>query len=243
VIERIFKGQTDLETNLLDLSKHWKIKLWFDKVIQIRTIPHWTKPQKTEHGTTRTRINYKNAPEHTFSRFFKSNGQLCYAPSRGAKHGYPFEYLESITKYEPVIESASAEFKSYKQFASKFDPRFIDEPTIKDLWDSKSSQHGGKYMPSDFHRIGPQGKKVLADFLRLFKGLTVEGVCYFESSDKKYKYLSQQHQSHSGQGRDIKVSHTLGIGHVSYASEYHGCGNGRYGLLANEKEFLWLEDD
>lgn len=31
--------------------------------------------------------------------------------------------------------------------------------------------------------------------------------------------------------------------YVYYSSEHMGCLNGRYGLIANRNEYLWLEDD
>jgi len=79
-------------------------------------------------------------------------------------------------------------------------------------------------------------------FLKLFVDLNTEGKCYFEQSSGR-KTLTQCHQTNHRLGRDITIEHTLGQGKVYYSSEYQGCGNGRYGLLANKNEFLWLEDD
>ena len=124
---------------------------------------------------------------------------------------------------------------NYEKFAARFDRRFISDSMIQDLWNSKSAQHGGKYDLSDFHKIGPKGKRVLDLFLRLFIDINTEGSCYFERTieEKKFKTLSQRLGSHHHLGRDITIEHTLGIPRVSYSSEYHNCANGRYGLSAN----------
>jgi hypothetical protein len=78
-------------------------------------------------------------------------------------------------------------------------------------------------------------------FLRLFVDVNTEGKCYFDRSERKI--LTQDYQTHHHTGRDIEISHTLGHQYVYYASEFQGCGNGRYGLVANKNEFLHLEDD
>lgn len=246
VVERILKGQTDLKTNLIDLGKHFKVRVWFDREIDIRIMPRWVNKQETENGYSKLYKQHVRASVHVFNYICtaaKDSQRLLYGTSKKARQGFDFPSLEFVTRYEPVIPAADAdEFKSYEQFAAKFDRRFITETMIQDLWNSKSGQHGGKYKPSDFHRIGPKGKQVLENFLRWFVDVNdTVGQHYYQHD--KYKCLNQRRDSYHHFGRDISISHTLGIPRVSYSSEYHGCGNGRYGLLANKNEFLWLEDD
>lgn len=243
VVERILKGQSDLKTNLMDLGKHFKVRVWFSKEVDIRIQRHWVN----QGENTRLCRQHVKTDNHVFNYITYAQGQpgrIIYGTSRKCRSGYDFPSLDLVTRYEPVIrtERATAEFKSYEQFAAKFDRRFITDDMIKDLWNSKSAQHGGRYCPSDFHRIGPKGKEVLDLFLRLFKDVNdTVGEHYHESDG--YKYLRHGRNAYHPSGRDISLSHTLGVPRVSYSSEYSGCGNGRYGMLANKNEFLWLEDD
>lgn len=247
IIERVLKGQS-LQDNLIDLSTYWKIKVWFNKPTEIRTPPTWINKVVTEDGWTSKTRKYVNVKtEHVIAKFFRSvsSGNFCYMTKRTNRRGYIFPSLESVVKYEIVQDTRDDEFKSYEKFAAKFDRRFITDSQIQGLWNSKSAQHGGRYSPSDFHKIGPKGKRVLNQFLQLFVDINTEGSCYFEQTYKGQttKTLSQRLGSYHHFGRDITIAHTLGLPRVSYSSEYHNCGNGRYGLLANKNEFLWMEDD
>jgi hypothetical protein len=234
VIERILGGQTDLRTNLLELSWYWKVRVWFSSPVEV---------QITKRRTKTTDV-------HIFPRFFRStNGAFCYMVSRGHRSGYHFWGLDKmIVKYEPVFEQQfDDQFKSYEQFKRKFDLHFITEAEVQSLWNGTSGQHGGKYRKSDFRRIGSHGKRCLDNFLRFFKGISNGGDLpgYRLETDGQY-FILREHVSAWGNkhfSRDITISHQTNIDYVYYASEFHGCGNGRYGLLANKNEFLWLEDD
>lgn len=253
IVESILKGQTDLRTNLVNLSRHWKVRVWFNSPVQIRV--------GRRYGQTK----YKQ--EHVFSRFFLGEGaQLCYVTSRSHRSGYPLgDQINLIVKYEPVLDphdggAESDVFKSYEQFKRKFDLFFITEAEVKKLWDGTSGQHGGRYLKSDFRRLGRQGVWVMDQFLRFFKGIsnggdipgyspgTAENLssipgCRFGG---KYFITRANYCSTSTNinfGRDIHISHQTNLDWVYYASEYVGCGNGRYGLIANKHEFLHLEDD
>lgn len=244
VVERILKGQEDPRQNLLDLGKFWKVRIWFKEPIEIQ-IKRVTKVTNLSEGCRQwTHRNSKTTNDHVFPRITtgSTSGELIYATSRAARTGYFFPSLDLITRYEPVIPSQTRdEFKSLEQFAAKFDPYFITQSEISRLWNGKSSQHGGQYKPSDFHRIGPQGLKVLERFLTRFKGINnPDRSQYHESSGLR---LSERYDSYHHFGRDICIEHAAANEYVFYTSEFHDCGNGRYGLLANKKEFLWIEDD
>jgi probable HAF family extracellular repeat protein len=104
---------------------------------------------------------------------------------------------------------------------------------------------GGKYKPSDFRSIGPVGKRLLKMFLLTFKGVSSTDQSGYQNTNKFWN-LTEKHYSTSPSanvGRDVSISHTLGLPKVFYSSEYPGCGNGRYGLLVNKNEYLWIEDD
>jgi hypothetical protein len=245
-VEKVLKG-CNLYEALTGLGRFWKIKVWFNCEHEIKTVNHIIKKEE-EGRTTRYYKSYNKGTVHVFNSIMDNNGALLYKTTRTGRFGYYFPSLESVVKYEPVIADSvtlSREFKSYEQFARKFDRRFITESEIQNFWNSKSNQHGGRYKPSDFHKIGPRGKYVLENFLRLFVNVETEGKCYLENeyNGKKYKFLTERYHSNCHLGRDITISHTLGQPIVHYSSEYPGCGNGRYGLLANKNEFLWLEDD
>jgi hypothetical protein len=229
------RGNPDLEIlfkNLCLLTCYVRVKVWLDTP----TVIHSTKRKYNDRAT-----------EAIIGKFFEGNCGWGYS-SRHEKVRKGFhcsDWVPHITRYEPLIDKAlrakTEGFKSLESFARKFDFRFITLNEIKNLYTGKSSQHGGAYTPNDFRQIGPRGKEVLKRFLLNFKGLDVEGPCYTEYSGRKSyteRYASWHHA-----GRDISICHTLGVPVVHYSSEYCGCGNGRYGLLVNEHEFLWLEDD
>lgn len=254
VVEAILKGRTDLQTNLLELGEHWDVKVWFKEPVELYRIPRWVK-KKEEDGTvsmTKTR-SVGSSPIHVFHGFFLSgstpHGLLCYKFKRTGRHGAHFPNLELVTRYEPVINKD--EFSSYEQFKAKFDLNFITEAYIQNLWNGTSSQHGGKYKPSDFRSIGPVGKRVLKQFLVTFKGVTSTDQSGYRDNHSPlakglHWNLTEKYYSTSPSqnvGKDISISHTLGQETVFYSSEYPGCGNGRYGLLVNKHTFLWLEDD
>jgi hypothetical protein len=236
LVERILRGElTDLQTNLVELSRYWKIRVWFSTPVEVRI--------------TSRRVKKTNV--HIFARFFDGNLHgICYQVNRKYRHGYPIgDWLRLIVKYEPVFEMFDDEFKSYEQFRAKFDLYFITEEQIQSLWNGTSSQHGGKYRKSDFHRIGRKGKTALNEFLRFFKGISkgadvIGGAPgYMLETEGKYFILRKHLGSSHHFGRDITISHQTNIDTVFYSSEFYGCGNGRYGLLANRNEFLWIEDD
>jgi len=230
VIEQIIrnKNQTDedVQNNLCVLGRYKKIKVKFTEPQQIVTGHRW-----------------KQVTEHVFNGFFRGKVCLCYLLKSGGKTGYRFPSLHLVESYEPVI-SALKEFASLAEFKKKFDTRFITETEIEKLWNSKSSQHGGKYNKDDFHRIGRRGLEVMQEFLRFFKGVNDGGgPGYIKREEDGYSIRNKRYLSYHHLGRDISISHQTNLSYVYYSSEYSGCSNGRYGLVANEREFLWLEDD
>ena len=225
VVERIYKGQT-LRDNLLDLSKFWKVKVWFDREIDIRIQQHKMFINKDEDGTKHFLYkSHVHTNTHIFHRInTATDGTLIYATSKASRRQwYYFPCMNWVVKYEPVIEKErSQEFKTYEQFKAKFDPFFITEAEIQKLWNERSAQHGGRYQPSDFHKIGPRGKGVLKDFLRNFKGiLSTDPNAFlgYHTYDNSL-YLEGLYNSYRHTGRDIKISHRAGNGFVWYSSEY-----------------------
>ena len=189
---------------------------------------------------------YVTKTEHVFANFgtASSGYGLIYVPRRGARRGYHFgvDLLSKVVSVEPVLDKPD-EFKSFDRFKSRFDSRFITDAEVQSLWNGKSAQHGGKYTPSDFHGLSRTGLRVVEKFLQRFKSVT-EPTPFYSGEPPRLReaYISSGRQS-SAFGRDISVEHMAGKPFVWWSSEYPGCGNGRYGILANEKTFLWLEDD
>lgn len=238
-IEKVFKS-TDLRESLLTLGAVWKVKVWFNCEFEIQIARHTTKRKEGDviHWIRNKGSVTSNA--HVFNKITTGiYGGLLYGTSRRARHGYPFPSLDTVVRYEPVINGRLGEFSSFEDFKAKFDPLFITGTEIHSLWSQNSSQHGGQYKPSDFHRIGPEGLKVLERFLRFFRLNAAKGTPgYNPTCREEYTCMGR-----GNFGRDIKIEHSIGANYVRYASEYPGCGNGRYGLVANKREFLHTEDD
>ena len=226
----------NLTENLIQLTKFVKVKITLDKAIRLDN------------------RNGKNLSEVVIGKFFKgrdvrgSAGFLAYSTRhKNVRSGYICPWVQNIKSYEPVIGKLPENkvFASYESFAKKFDTRFISEDLIKKLYTEKSAQTGERYTPHDFKPIGPRGKTVVQEFLRKFKSITEETPYYLDRSigDHKFKEVNAHHKSYSHTGRDIDISHTLGQDKVYYMSQFPGCGNGQYGLLATENTWLHLEND
>lgn len=195
--------------------------------------------------TRRKRV--ENVTEYVFPEFFSNGDTLYYKMKRGGCSGFPIS-LNNIRSYEPVLDTTN-EFNSYEDFRKKFDTTFITEELINQLWNDKSAQHGGKYMPSDFKPVSASGREALRLFLTRFKGVdNTDTTTYTERKNFNgigtYWIAEGNYHGRGGSGsRDIRISHQMGFNRVSYSSEFHGCGNGRYGILASKSTYLWLEDD
>ena len=232
VIEFILKAHSDLMPTLLKVTSVWPVKVWFNKPVQV----------------VNAQRHHQTVTQFTFRRFFLSTSKVfCHMHRANGRNGFPVYFkLEDIEKYEIVIPTEHA-FADFEQFKAKFDPRFMTETEILRTWNLNSPQHGGKYDKRDFHRIGSKGKIALRQFLNNFSSVN-------ETSNEKYSvgigegsvYVRGNFNSMSCNehfGRDIKIEHKLGLPYVWYTSEFPGCGNGSYGLLANEKEWLHVEND
>ena len=236
----------ELRDILASLGTFWPVRVWFSQPVTISVIPRWIRTNET----SKYRKSSETTNVHTFRGFFKHGlNDLCYKYRQKGRTGQYFEFFDKVIKYEPLIERAKkTEFKSFEEFKAKFDPLFITDKCIIDLWNDTSSQHGGKYIPSDFRQIGPVGKQVMKRFLFFFKGILApvddKTPGYMKSPHGDYYTLSQKHNSYgSNLGRDITIEHSSLGDKVFYSSEFPGCLNGRYGLVATKNTFLHLEDD
>lgn len=192
----------------------------------------------------RKRVN--NVTSYVFPQFFSIDGKLYYMTKRGGRSGYQIS-MSNIRSYEPVISTAH-KFNNFEDFKKQFDLYFITEEYIKTLWKEKSPQHGENYKPSDFKSISRSGKEALSLFLRRFKGISntdTESYTHRTFEEKDYWTATGYYQGTGGSStsRDISVSHRMGSPIVSYASEYHGTGNGTYGILVSRSKYLWIEND
>lgn len=223
LITQLLRDSNDLQT-LCSLSHYMKIKIEFNRPVNIR-------------------INYRRHKEilsFIFTKLMFSNSRL-YHGKRNSRYLYPL-YLESIKSIEPLLET-SIYFKDYEEFKKKFNPLFITEDEIYRLF-NETSYSGQRFNKTDFRTIGKRGREVLKQFMVHFKGVTKGGgEGYTKSFHGDYKILHKHYSSYRHPGRDITIEHNENIEYVWYSSEKHGCGNGRYGLVVNRNEYLWLEDD
>jgi hypothetical protein len=217
--------------NIIRLSKVCKVKIKFNRPF-------------TVYANRRHAI--KDVTDYIFNGFFQLGNDLCYLFKGNGRQGQ-YLPLSIIESYEPVLTSVNT-FTSLEQFKKKFDTFFITNELIEKLYSEKSAQTGDKYKPSDFKPISTAGKEALRVFLRRFKGVDdTDKTGYTEWKDTEGKPYYVCDGSYYGRGggtsRDIRISHQFGFNRVSYSSEFHGCGNGRYGILATRSTYLWLEDD
>lgn len=217
--------------NIIRLSKVCKVKIKLNRPF-------------TVYANRRHAI--KDVTEYTFNGFFQHGNDLCYLFKGNGRRGQ-YLPLSLIESYEPVLSTANT-FNSLEDFKKKFDTFFISNELIEQLYNEKSAQTGARYRPSDFRPVSTAGKEALSCFLRNFKGVdNTDQSDYRENKGVSGNTYYTCEGSYYGRGgstsRDIRISHQFGFNRVSYSSEYHGCGNGRYGILATRSTYLWLEDD
>lgn len=236
------KGHDDTIAKILsEPDEHMKNIVRLSTICRIKITFHCSQSFPVSR---RRRVN--NVLSHVFPQFFSIDGKLFYMFKRGGRSGYQIS-MDSIRSYEPVISSAN-KFETFEEFKKQFDTYFITEEYIKSLWEGRSPQHGDKYMPSDFKPVSKSGKQALSMFLHQFSGINntdTEKYSHHTFDGSEYWTASGRYYGNGGSStsRDISVSHRMGSPAVHYASEYHGCGNGRYGILASRSKYLWIEDD
>jgi hypothetical protein len=232
IVKFMLSNPDDHLKNIVRLSKICRVKLTFN--------------QPTDIVVNRRKI-LRGITEHTFPGFFRKGDTLYYYMKRNGRSGYMLP-LSQIKSYEPIGSTIDA-FNRYEEFKKKFDLYFITEDRIKNLWENSSAQHGGKYLPSDFRPISKSGKEALRLFLNKFKGInntdtsTYSERKNFNGNGTYYVCEGTYHGRGGSNSRDIRIGHQMGCNGVYYSSEYHGCGNGRYGILATRSTYLWMEDD
>lgn len=225
----------DTEGNLARLGTFHRIKMVFSSPVRV--------------SRSRRRAALESA-EHTFFALFKGSksGRLCYATHRspmGTLSGFHFRPgdLDKLVRYE-LVDRRPASFPSLERFRKRFDPRFATDAEVERLFNQNSGQHGGRYRPNDFRRLHEKGLMAADKFMRHFKGVeATEPTEGYVRNKNGHHYLTVWQNSWHPSGRDITISHRLGLGYVWYSSKYYRCGNGRYGLLVTPKTFLWMEDD
>lgn len=242
-VEQVLRGDSSgLAENLGILGSYFRIKIWFTEPVELR-VNYYISERYEEAGRHwKTKKCYKTVTEHVFNKLFY-NGGLYYGLKTNTRWGYPAQFLDKIAKWEIILDgNNSVTFPDYEAFKKKFDQHFITEDKIKELWNSKSGQHGHQYRRDDFRQIGKRGRQVMKDFLRFFKGVNDGGGDGYHKNEFGI-YLTKYYHAWHHAGRDISISHLKGNDLVWYSSEYQGCGNGRYGLVATKSTYLWLEDD
>jgi hypothetical protein len=98
-IARIFNGQEDPATNIVELGHAFHVRIKFKQPTRIRIPKRWVA---TGDGW-KTSTYYKEVTENIFrGGFFLSGGVLCYHMRRHARRGYVLPSVGQIESYEPV---------------------------------------------------------------------------------------------------------------------------------------------
>jgi len=244
-VSQVLAGDKNtLADNLALLGRYYKIKIWFTEPVLVYYAGQWKTIVEGDR-TTKTRKLQKEITEHVFNGFFigENTCRLCYKKKTNGRYGHPVDFLDKIKKWELVLDNKAIDkFNDYDAFLRRFDLQFITEAEVKKLWNSKSNQHGGQYRPSDFRQMGPQGKKVMQRFLNTFTHIDNPDTTKYHVTKDGTNY-TEYYRTHHHSGRDISISHNAIVPYVWYSSEYQGCGNGSYGLVATKNMWLHLVDD
>jgi len=241
VAKALTEEDNSLADNLALLGRHYKIKIEFTEPVVVYIQGKWVSAVEGDR-TIRTRRLHKEVTEHIFNGFF-NQGTLCYKKKMNGRYGYPVTFLDKIKKWELVLDNKAVnKFNDYDDFLRRFDLQFITEAEVKKLWNGTSAQHGGQYRPSDFRQMGKQGKKVMQRFLNTFTHIDNPDTTRYHVTKDSTNY-TEYYRTHHHSGRDISISHNAIVPYVWYSSEYAGCGNGSYGLVATKNTWIHLEDD
>lgn len=198
-------------------------------------IVEYSRPQTFRVGKTA----YQDITRLRFRSFRIDQGRILVAFRRRHRYRYALPRPDLIVRVLPAKPSAEDRFDSFEAFARRFDRRFVTEAELQSLWISTSGQHGHRYRPSDFRRLGPKGRQAVAQFLKHFVGLDTPGPAHDPTGVLRIAIHSRSEHA----GRDISIHHKVGAGFITYASEFPGSGNGSYFLLVSENTVLHLEDD
>lgn len=190
--------------------------------------------------------DYHNTQRFRFTSCQLHEGRLYFATRKRARMlrttSIPLDAVSTV--YPVKSDPTSDAFSSYEEFARQFDLRFISAEKVHELWVSGSSQHGGPFRRSDFKPLSKRGKEVMERFLREF-------VSWDQPAGERSELIRAAHRSDpynlrggfSTVGRDITIEHRAGNQLVFYSSEFPGCGNGSYYIVAKANKILHMEND
>jgi hypothetical protein len=172
---------------------------------------------------------------------------MVYVTNRSnSRYGRRFNnrYVEKLISIEP-LPRVNQVFDTYDKFLKQFDTKYIAEEKVLALW---NDSYGRKWSKKDFKPMGSVGKKLFTTFSKNFKGyndIAVELSGVYRPNGYGHKDYGEHYSAYrgNGRGRDITIRHTQGFNYVYYASEYPGCGNGSYGVVARRNVWLHIEDD
>lgn len=203
-----------------------------------RVIIHYSQPQYI-HG--------KKVMEYIIPKLFISDGErLCYAYRKNARWGYAiYEILKNAVAVSVIKDSklTDGEFSSFQEFRDMFDPRFISEEEVRRLYEKGSTAYNRPWRRSDFRKISGTAAQVMKRFLEKFVDIYTKTEHYKVDKYSPQGRLDEYHKTWHHAGRDITVSHDFGKKWVSWSSEFQGCGNGDYYLVADKNTVLFIESD
>jgi hypothetical protein len=188
------------------------------------------------------RFTTKPVASIVFKKVFVTKGLFCVCRTKKGRTGYASIRAANVAAITAVpVKGKKDTFESLDEFKKMFDPKFISEETIKELWEKPSSQHGGRYLRSDFSSITGRALWTVNQFLERF--ISLDKMSGYYMGDDGPKNLRVYHQTYRASGRDITVNHREGQGYVTFSSEFMGCGNGSYYMLVGKNKKLHLEND
>lgn len=179
-------------------------------------------------------FNGKEKTQHHFGTFFlSSHNNICYGHRMHAYTGYPLpkDFLSNIQ--EMSLDINSVDFKDFQEFINRFHPDFITRKELKNLWNDPH----GVYNKRNFRALNDKALNVLKDFKKKFKGLN-------NTDHYKGDFLTcRSWRTYDPRSKNVTISHSKKAEFINISLERAGTCNGSYGLIANNREYLHLEDD
>ena len=159
-------------------------------------------------------------------RVFKTaGGRWAYSNYANCRHGNYIYWLP----LENLVSISDDEY-NWEEEAKKLKNKFHDN-----LWDNLKEKLDGEYLKKDMY-----GNTSCMSIINKFPKSVIDALK--EAIDEKKDYSHKMY----GDKRDLSVSVKMcedGILRAWYSSEFHGCGNGDYWILANPTTAIFKERD
>ncbi len=225
------------------IFKEIQVQKKMNKYVSDVILEYYELCQKDRDNGKKLVVMYSSGTTVGIRYIFKIDNGFYYSTRRNGRRGRALGSPDNIKRIAILDDNKNVNKFSpltWEQFWKKIDSRFMSKEKAREIFDKGIDTR--KVSRWNFRRITGKGRGLMERFLEKFKNVN-KVTPYHSDSKYGYKILSEKSRAWGHRGRDISISHQTNVDCVFWSSEYPGCGNGAYYLVANEKEVLFLEYD